>query len=131
MDDFQDIINDLADDESLPDGAKNDADAIVQATRDRFAKGISEQLGVSDTLASQEIGRLILDGKKIEAIKAYRKQTGMGLKESKEAIEKIMARSGIVPQSAGCGAAVLMMVGSGISLVAVFYGYLFVLKFLQ
>ncbi|MBC7912081.1 MAG: hypothetical protein H7Y30_16355 [Pyrinomonadaceae bacterium] len=38
-----------------------------------------------------EIGRLIRDGNKIEAIKVYRETFGTGLKEAKEAIERLMA----------------------------------------
>lgn len=36
-----------------------------------------------------ELGQLILDGRKIDAIKVYREETGLGLKESKEAVEKL------------------------------------------
>jgi len=38
------------------------------------------------TVAIQEA---LFDGKKIEAIKLYREQTGLGLKESKDAVEHI------------------------------------------
>ena len=38
-----------------------------------------------------EIGRLVKEGKKIEAIKLFRQLTGAGLKESKDAIEKLEA----------------------------------------
>lgn len=34
-----------------------------------------------------EIGRLLAQGKKIEAIKRYREATGLGLKEAKDAID--------------------------------------------
>ena len=34
-----------------------------------------------------EIGRLLAQGRKIEAIKRYREATGLGLKESKDAID--------------------------------------------
>ena len=36
-----------------------------------------------------EVQEFLLGGNKIEAIKAYRKQTGAGLKESKDAVEAI------------------------------------------
>jgi len=39
-----------------------------------------------------EIERLIRDGRKIEAIKAYRESTGLGLKEAKDAVEAIERR---------------------------------------
>lgn len=38
-----------------------------------------------------EARRLADDGRKIEAIKAYREQTGAGLREAKEAIEAYLA----------------------------------------
>ncbi|MFI6563837.1 ribosomal protein L7/L12 [Streptomyces sp. NPDC050534] len=38
---------------------------------------------------SDEVGALLRDGRKIEAIKVYREATGAGLKEAKEAVEKI------------------------------------------
>lgn len=94
-------------------------------------RSISNELGHLSSDVAEKIGRLILDGKKIEAIKAYREKTGMGLKESKEAIEKIMASAGIVSKSAGCASAVLMMVGSSLMAVAAFVGYFYLLKFLK
>lgn len=36
-----------------------------------------------------EVTRLLRAGKKIEAIKTYREATGAGLKESKEAVERL------------------------------------------
>ena len=38
-----------------------------------------------------ELAKQILSGRKIEAIKIYREATGMGLKESKEAVEALEA----------------------------------------
>ncbi len=40
----------------------------------------------------ETLKELIFQGKKIEAIKKYREQTGMGLKESKEAVEAMTAQ---------------------------------------
>lgn len=37
----------------------------------------------------QEIQQLVNQGKKIEAIKLYREQTGAGLKEAKDAVESL------------------------------------------
>jgi ribosomal protein L7/L12 len=42
--------------------------------------------------ADPEVLRLIRGGNKIGAIKRYRELTGLGLKESKEAIDEIEAR---------------------------------------
>lgn len=38
-----------------------------------------------------EIDELLRQGKKIEAIKVYRQRTGVGLKEAKEAVERMPA----------------------------------------
>ncbi|MCX4882213.1 MULTISPECIES: ribosomal protein L7/L12 [unclassified Streptomyces] len=38
---------------------------------------------------SDEVDALLRDGKKIAAIKAYREATGAGLKEAKEAVDKL------------------------------------------
>ncbi len=42
-----------------------------------------------DSAVSQELIDLVRRGKKIEAIKLYREQTGLGLKEAKEFIERL------------------------------------------
>lgn len=51
---------------------------------------------------------LLHQGKKIEAIKLYREKTGLGLKESKDAVDELAARQGI--QNAGCLGLVLVLV---------------------
>lgn len=38
---------------------------------------------------SDEVAALLRDGKKIQAIKVYREATGVGLKEAKEAVERL------------------------------------------
>ncbi len=42
--------------------------------------------------AMSQVEEFILRGKKIEAIKAYREATGMGLKESKDAVEALQRK---------------------------------------
>ncbi|WP_138206968.1 ribosomal protein L7/L12 [Haloimpatiens lingqiaonensis] len=49
---------------------------------------IAEQVGVPDTI-TDELKSLILEGKKVEAIKKYRIATGFGLKEAKEYIDSL------------------------------------------
>lgn len=49
---------------------------------------IAAQVGVPDTIMD-ELKSLILEGKKVEAIKKYRIATGLGLKESKEYIDSL------------------------------------------
>ena len=60
------------------------------------------------TAQAQQFAR---DGRKIQAIKEYREQTGAGLKEAKEAVERWMEREGIVAAGgSGCGASVLILI---------------------
>jgi large subunit ribosomal protein L7/L12 len=44
---------------------------------------------------SPDIEALILRGEKIEAIRTYREQTGVGLKEAKDAVEDMQRRLGV------------------------------------
>lgn len=55
----------------------------------------------------EQVRSLLLQGKKIEAIKIYRESTGFGLKEAKDAVELIESNlrgSGLLPPKAkgGC-----------------------------
>jgi large subunit ribosomal protein L7/L12 len=57
-----------------------------------------------------EVASLVQQGRKIEAIRVYRKRTGVGLKEAKDAVEDLAARRGIVAQGGtGCLGAVLIV----------------------
>jgi hypothetical protein len=47
---------------------------------------------------------------KIKAIKLYREQTGVGLKQAKDAVEALAAKHGISRKGAGCAGMVLLMV---------------------
>ncbi|SFC76425.1 ribosomal protein L7/L12 [Clostridium uliginosum] len=62
---------------------KNDV-ARINLTLNKIAK----QVGVPDTI-TDELKSLILEGKKIEAIKKYRIATGTGLKEAKEYVDSL------------------------------------------
>jgi ribosomal protein L7/L12 len=57
-------------------------------------------------MTEHEIRELLLAGKKIEAIKRYRESSGLGLKESKDAVdavEKELIKTGQLQQkAAGC-----------------------------
>lgn len=55
---------------------------------------------VSSTALDLQIVGLLRDDQKIQAIKLYRERTGLGLKEAKEAVERIGAQHGIVPPAA-------------------------------
>ncbi|MEZ4703249.1 MAG: ribosomal protein L7/L12 [Rhodothermales bacterium] len=48
----------------------------------------------------EEVRLLMASGKKIEAIRVLREQTGMGLKEAKEAVERVSGKSGCTVQAA-------------------------------
>jgi len=69
----------------------------------------------------QQILELLAAGKKIAAIKLYREQTHVGLKEAKDAVEALAAQNGIMqsPRS-GCFAVFALLL-SGVSLVIVGY----------
>lgn len=66
----------------------------------------------SESAATDEIVRLLRDGKKLAAIKLHREATGVGLKEAKLAVEAIAAERGIESQRAGCSvtAAALVLI---------------------
>ncbi len=55
-----------------------------------------------------EIVALMEQGRKIDAIKLHRENTGLGLKDAKEAVEAIAARHGIAPSRSGCLGVVLL-----------------------
>jgi Ribosomal protein L7/L12 C-terminal domain len=52
---------------------------------------ILDHLGIDHDIVSDGVKDLIQQGRKIAAIKLYREQNGTGLKESKDAVEKIAA----------------------------------------
>jgi hypothetical protein len=62
----------------------------------------------------QKVRSLLLEGKKIEAIKIYREASGLGLKESKDAVEMVeteLRNGGLLPQKTkgGCFALLSLM----------------------
>jgi ribosomal protein L7/L12 len=74
---------------------------------------------VAATAPEQQILQLLAAGKKIAAIKLYREQTHVGLKEAKEAVEALAAQNGIVPPPRSGCFAVLALLLSGVLLVLV------------
>lgn len=79
-----------------------------------------ETPAVSDQPASgsdDEVMKLLRSGSKIGAIKAYREQTGVGLKEAKDAVEAMASEHGISPAPSGCSGVVLLaiLLGSGVA----------------
>jgi ribosomal protein L7/L12 len=65
----------------------------------------------------QQILQLLAAGKKIEAIKIYRQQTNVGLKEAKDAVEALAAENGIVPPPRSGCFGVLALLLAGVMLV--------------
>lgn len=49
---------------------------------------------IIDEGVRQEIMMLLRSGRKIEAIKVYREKTGVGLKEAKDAVERLESQGG-------------------------------------
>jgi ribosomal protein L7/L12 len=65
-----------------------------------------------------EVVSLLEQGRKIEAIKRYRERTGVGLKEAKDAVERMAERRGLVTsQGAGCLGVILVALISLVWLV--------------
>jgi ribosomal protein L7/L12 len=63
----------------------------------------------SDRDLEDEVVSLLEQGQKIEAIKRYRERTGVGLKEAKDAVERMAERCGLATsQGAGCFGVVLL-----------------------
>lgn len=56
-------------------------------------------------LFEMEMVNLLKEGRKIEAIKRYRKQTGADLKSAKVAVEQFAAKQGLPGSQSGCGTA--------------------------
>lgn len=76
----------------------------------------------------EDIAEMLAQGHKIEAIKAYRKATGLGLKESKEFIDQLIPQlleqdperfAALSRGGSGCGAAVLVLAACAMTVVAV------------
>lgn len=69
-----------------------------------------------DAELDPELLPLLQAGKKIDAIKLYRERTGLGLAESKQAVEAIAARHGI---ATGGGCAGVLLAIAMVGLIAV------------
>ena len=56
-----------------------------------------------------QVLELLHNGRKIEAIKVYREQHGVGLKEAKDAVEAIAHQNNIAQRRSGCAGVVLVV----------------------
>lgn len=61
--------------------------------RSRASRGTAAPPPRDLPLPSEEVVRLTAEGKVIDAIRTYREQTGAGLKESKDVIDQLRAKS--------------------------------------
>ena len=95
----------------LPSQAKSEADRLtrLEDKLDRLLEALNVPLTTSplrplstsslsatsqpdiDNIANNEVGQFLRRGQKINAIKVYREQTGMGLKDSKDAVDALEA----------------------------------------
>ncbi|HEX6984996.1 MAG TPA: ribosomal protein L7/L12 [Planctomycetaceae bacterium] len=100
-------------------GLKEAKDAIdaLQATR-RLDADLRPRPGGTDSALEDELLDLLSRGDKIAAIKVYRKRTGAGLKEAKDAVEALAARRGLAVKGSGCLGAVLFLLAVAGSLAA-------------
>ena len=63
-----------------------------------------------DATTEDQILTLLEAGRKIAAIKFYRRQTGASLAEAKGVVEALAAKHGISPKGAGCAGMLLLVV---------------------
>ena len=71
---------------------------------------LTERVQPEDSDLTQQIVTLLGRGEKIEAVKLYRDRFRVGLKEAKEAVERIAEQNGI-PASSGTGCLGVVLLG--------------------
>ena len=95
--------------------------AAIKLYRERTATGLAEAKSAVEAIErqspappapmegdlEQRVLALLQGGKKIEAIRIYREQTSVGLKEAKDAVEALARKHGIVSKGAGCAGILL------------------------
>jgi ribosomal protein L7/L12 len=69
----------------------------------------AEESGIDPNSLEGQVLALVQAQKKILAIKVYREQTGVGLKQAKDAVEALAAKHGISPKGVGCAGMVLLV----------------------
>lgn len=72
-------------------------------------RGLPTVAAGAESVDQAKIVALLRESQFIQAIKTYREATGLGLKEAKEAVERIAARHGIRPTQKGCLGAILLV----------------------
>jgi len=77
----------------------------------KFEKDQGDVLGQAQNSAiADHIVTLLEAGRKIAAIKLYRRQTGASLNDAKNYVEALAAKHGINPKGVGCAGMVLLLV---------------------
>ncbi len=76
-----------------------------------------------DAETEDQILSLLEAGRKIVAIKLYRRQTGASLKDAKDLVEAFAAKHGISLKGAGCAGMVLLMVMISAVIVVGMWGF--------
>ncbi len=71
---------------------------------------LPERVRSDDSDPTDQIVSLLGRGEKIEAVKLYRDRSGCGLKEAKEAVERIGKQNGF-PSSSGTGCLGIVLLG--------------------
>lgn len=61
------------------------------------------------TAYSDRVREAVTSGRKIEAIKLLRNETGMGLKEAKHAVEELERSLGLPPAKTGCSGVMTLL----------------------
>ncbi len=65
---------------------------VVLSWKSRYPRPTPANLAeMSERLPSSRVMELLAGGKKIEAIKVYREETGVGLREAKDAVDRAEA----------------------------------------
>ena len=90
--------------------AKDAVEAIATGPIARRSDESVENIGVDPNGLEGQVLALLQGQQKIRAIKLYREQTGVGLKQAKDAVEALAAKYGISPKGAGCAGMVLVMI---------------------
>ena len=85
-----------------------DAKAAVESLE--TGGSLTRPVQPDDPDVTNQIVNLLGQGKKIHAIKLYRQRFGVGLKEAKEAVERIGEQNGI-PSSSGSGCLGVVLFG--------------------
>ena len=90
-----------------------DAKAAVEALE--FGEALPEHGRVSDSDLADEVIRLLERNEKIQAVKLYREQTGVGLKDAKDAVERLGEQHGI-PSASGAGCFGVILLAAALSI---------------